>query len=385
MRSSTGIKLLNALIVIAVIVAFAATFLIAMNSFGVVSSLRVGEPSFNSSGSVVEISFPISVSNPGPFAVSDIRVSAELRDEHGGLIASASTQPFSVPAGAGEYQHNLPIRIDLSEIPQERLSALFSQASNLTLVASAGAALAPFVSVSAHLSGGIPWEPPVQDFELGDPVLLGYNSTHILASVPVRFENYAAISVEGEVNVLLVDAGTGSEIGSGYLEVEAPPGSEFTGDLQLSLRLPENATALMLEETTFRCNATLVFSVFGIQVYSVSGPFEIEWDPPVGSPWLGAPSVTPYNSTHSTLSLPFAFTNANELITLDGSARISLMVGPSLVAEGAPVEVHAPPGSTFSCNLEMLVPNWALSEPGTLVLSLDTQFGSASVEVPVNG
>ena len=385
MRLSTGIKLFNALIVLTVVAASAVTFLVAMNAIAVVSSLRVGEPSFNSSGSVVEISFPISVSNSGPFDVSDIRVSADLKDEDGGLIASASSQPFSVPAGARGAQRSVSIRIDLSEIPQERLSALFSQARNLTLSASAGAALVPFISVSAHLSGSIPWEPPVKDFELGEPVLLGYNSTHLVASMPVRFENPSGISVEGSVNFLLVDADTGSEIGSGHLEVEAPPRSEFAGELQFSLRLPENTTALMLEGRTFRCNATLGFKIFGIQVHSVSTPVEMVWDPPVASPYLGSPSVTPYNSTHSVFILPFAFTNANKLITLNGSVKAGLVVGSSLVAECQPVPVHVPPGSGFVCDLEMLVPNWALSVPGTLVLSMDTQLGSTSLEVPVNG
>jgi len=376
---------LNALIVLAVVAAFAVTFLVAMNALGVVSSLRVGEPSFNSSGSVVEISFPISVSNSGPFDVSDIRVSAVLRDEDGGLIASASSQPFSVPAGARGVQRSVSIRIDLSEIPQERLSALFSQARNLTLSGSAGAVLVPFVSVSAHLSGSIPWEPPVKDFELGEPVLLGYNSTHLVASMPVRFENPSGINLEGAANVLFVDADTGSEIGSGHLEVEAPPRSVFAGELQFYLRLPENTTALMLEKMIFRYNATFGFRVFGIQAYSVSTPVEMVWGPPVASPYLGSPSVTPYNSTHSVFILPFAFTNANELITMDGSVRACLIVGASVVAESQTVPVHVPPGSGFVCDLEILVPNWALSVPGSLVLSMDTQLGSASVEVPVNG
>ncbi|MEN3052358.1 MAG: hypothetical protein ABC606_00975 [Candidatus Methanosuratincola petrocarbonis] len=385
MRLSKGIDLLNALIVVTVIAAFTVTFILAINAFSVVSSLRVGEPSVNSSGSVVEISFPISLSNSGPFAVSDIRVSAELRDFDGSLIASASSQPFSVPAGARGEQHYLPIRVDLSEIPQERLSALFSNARNLKLGATAGAALAPFVSVSAHLSGDIPWSPPVKDFELGDPVLLGYNSTHIVGYMPVRFENSADIAVEGTVNALFVDADTGSEIGSGYLEVDAPPRSEFAGELQFTLRLPENASALMLEERTFRCNATFGFRVFGIHAYSVTSPFELAWGPPVGSPYLGSPSVAPYNSTHSLFRLPFGFTNANELVTLDGSARLGLEIGGSLVAESAPVGVHAPPGYAFSGELTMLVPNWALSTPGTLIITMETQFGIASVEVPVNG
>lgn len=385
MRLSTGINLLNVLIVLALIAALTAPSLVVINAFGVLSSIRVGEPSVSSSGSVVEFSVPIGISNSGPFGVSDVRIYGEVRDAGGDLITSISSPPFSVAPGEIGTQRHLQIRINLSDIPQGRLQTLFSQAGNLTLLASLGLSIDPLISISAQASGTIPWEPPVKDFELGEPAVLGYNSTHIFASMPVRFENPSEIAVEGAVEVLFVDLETGSEMGSGYLDVNAPPGSIFEGELHSSFRLPENATALLLEARTYRCNATFGFRLFGIRVYTISSPLELQWSPPVDSPYLGSPSITPYNSTHSRFSLPFGFVNSNSLVTLDGSLSLGLAVGDVLVSESDPVGVHVPPGSGCSCNLTMLVPDWALSVPGALILSLDTPFGSASMEVPING
>lgn len=385
MKLSTGINLLNVLIVLSIITASTVSILLAINAFGVISSIRVGEPSVTSSGSVVEISIPVQISNNGPFGVSGVRVSGELKDASGGLIASVSSPPFSVAAGEKGAQRIMQVRIDFSTIPQERLQALFSQEGNLTLLATAGASLEPFLSLTARASGSVPWVPPIQDFELGSPQLLGYNSTHMSASLPVRFRNPSEISVEGIVNALFLDTETGSVIGSGYLEVNAPPKSWFEGALFSTFSLPENTTALLLEARTYRCNATFGFRVFGNQVYSVSRPFELHWAPPVGSPHFGSPNVVPFNSTHSMLDLPFGFTNTNDLVTLYGSARLGMMVGGSLVSESAPVGISVPPGSACSCNFTLVVPNWALSAPGTIILSMDTQFGIASVEVPING
>ncbi|MDI9609515.1 MAG: hypothetical protein QFX34_04460 [Candidatus Verstraetearchaeota archaeon] len=385
MRLSTGINLLNVLIVLSIVTASTVSILLAINAFGVVSSVRVGEPSVFSSGSVVEVSIPVQISNNGPFGVSGVRVSGELRDASGVIIASLSSPPFSVAAGEKGAHRIMQVRIDFSAIPQERLYTLFSQAGNITLLAKAGASLEPFISISAQASGAVPWVPPIQDFELGSPQLLGYNSTHISASLPVRFRNPSEISVEGSVNALFLDTETGSVIGSGYLEVNAPSNSVFEGTLLSTFSLPENATALLLEARTYRCNATFGFMVFGNQVYSISRPFELHWAPPVGSPYFGSPSVVPHNSTHSMLYLPFGFTNTNELVTLNGSARLGMVVGGSLVSESTPVGISVPPGSAHSCNFALMVPNWALSAPGTIILSMDTQFGSASVEVPING
>lgn len=385
MRISTGVKILNALIVFSVIAAASVTVLLVINALSVVSSIGVGEPSINSSGSVIEFLLPVSLSNRGPFAVSDIRITAEVRGSDGGTIATAASQPFSVPAGTSREQRYLTIMADVSQIPQERLSALFSQAGNLTVVATAGASIAPFVSVSLQASGSIPWEPPVSGFELGDLAILGYNSTHVFASVPVRFENSAGIGIEGTARLRFVDVDTGSEIGYGSLEVHAPPRSEYSGNMQFYFRLPDNATALLFEEIHFRCNATFDFIAFGIQVYSFSDQPDIFWNPPIGSPYVGSPAVLPYNSTHSTIIIPFGFTNKNELVTLDGTVRIGLSVGGSVIAESAPAVVHAPPGSSYSGEASMIVPNWAVSAPGTLVFTLDTEFGSASLEVPING
>ncbi len=385
MRLSTAIKLVNVLIVLALVSAFAVSFLVAINSFGVVSSIRVGEPSATPSESSVEISLPINLSNPGPFAVSGVRIYGELRGVGGDLIASASSTPFSVAAGEIGAQRRLAVRINFSQIPHESLRAIFSQAGNLTLLARAEAVLDPFIHMSAEASGKMPWEPPVRGFQLGDPDLLSHNSTHIFASIPVRFENPSIISVEGSVGVLFVDADSGNEIGSGYMGVSAPPRSVFEGAMQSYFRLPENMTEMLVESRAYRCNATLHFSVFGVDVHSVSIPFELHWDPPVGSPYLGSPSVTPYNSTHSLFSLPFGFTNENGIITLEGSVRMDLAIGGAVVSESDPVLMIVPPGQPFSSSLTMIVPNSALSQPGTIVMSMDTQFGSASLEVPFNG
>lgn len=385
MRLSTGINLLNVLIVLALIASFTASSLLVINSFGVLSSISVGDPSVSSSGPVIELSVPVSISNPGPFALSGIRVSGEVRDAGGDLIVAVSSQPFSVPAGEVGAQRRVELRIDLSEIPQGRLQALLSQANNLTLLASLGANIDPFLSVSVQASGVVPWEPPLKGFELGEPAVLGYNSSHILASMPVRFENPSEIGVEGAIEVLFVDAETGSEMGSGYLEIGAPPRSVFEGELPMAFRLPENTTALLLEARTYRCNATFVFRVFGIEAYTFSTTFELPWEPPISSPYLGSSSVTPYNSTHSLVSMTFSFNNSNSLVTLDGSLSLGLVVGGSLVSESEPVGLHVPSGSHCSCSLTMIVPDWAFSMPGTLVLSVDTTFGSASLEVPVNG
>ncbi|MBC7121193.1 MAG: hypothetical protein H5T33_06445 [Candidatus Methanosuratus sp.] len=384
MKRSIALALINSLIVVFVIAAFGIAFLVAANAFGAAYSIRTGEPLFNSSGPVVQFSVPVSLSNPGPLAVSDISLTATVRGMDGETIAVAPSAPVSVPPGAEDMRFEIPLIINLSEIPGQSLSLLFQESGNLSVEVDAEAGIAPFVRITASVSAEVPWSPPVQDLQIGDPAFLGYNSTHLSASIPVSFRNTGEFVVDGSMNVTILDAETGAPAGAGALGIYAPPQSDFSGDLVFAVRLPENATALLFEDMTFRYNFTLGFDLYGIEVFSETEPVDIEWGALVSNPYLGSPAVSPHNLTFASLAFPIGFENANDFVTLDGSVTVALVINDQTVAESSPVYIHAPPDSSVSTEVVLQVPKWALVASGNLVVTLSTGLWSASLEVPYN-
>lgn len=156
MSRSSLLNAINILMAVLMIAALGTSILLIYNGISVASSIRVGEPSINSSVTEVGLYFPVRVSNSGPFTLSRLRMSASLIGAQGNPLIIAHSPSYDVSPGTVDREIVFPMILNLSEIPGESLSDLLEQRGNLTIQLSAMADLTPLVSVNAVLIVELP-------------------------------------------------------------------------------------------------------------------------------------------------------------------------------------------------------------------------------------
>jgi hypothetical protein len=103
--------------------------------------------------------------------------------------------------------------------------------SDLRIYAVLGMTIAKMIPVEASSNLSVRWGAPLYNFALGQVQYSAYNSTHLIATIPISFENHAFFDVAGNVRVRMYNS-TNRRVGSGEINILVPPGSSYNGSLQ---------------------------------------------------------------------------------------------------------------------------------------------------------
>jgi hypothetical protein len=91
--------------------------------------------------------------------------------------------------------------------------------------------IAKMIPVEASANLSVRWGAPLYNFALGQVQYSAYNSTHLIATVPISFENHAFFDVAGNIRVRMYNS-TNRRVGSGEISILALPNSSYNGSLQ---------------------------------------------------------------------------------------------------------------------------------------------------------
>ena len=352
MKTSTIVKSLNVLIIIAIIIAIGAVAVVAMTIAQSAPYVSLGQVSPNITDTVARIDIPVTIGNRGYLAFTDISARLSLKDSNGTTLVEGSGGPLTIPAGSTST-FVITITIDTAQITPELLQGLMTNSQNLTVNASLGGAIPPMVSLAASASGNFYWGAPFKSLQMGSPTFSTYNSTHLLITTPVSFDNdspYFSISWPGSIRV--VDA-NGQQVGSGTININAPSNTHFQGNLNIYFTIPTTLTeSLLFNDSTLNYDAIVELPSFGMGGFSFSNPVSFDWNAPLNGFALGTPSISYYNSTHFKVSSLISFENHSPFISIDATVQATVYntTSGSQVGAGS-LTIHAPSGTTFSQNL----------------------------------
>ena len=379
---NSAIRLLNVLIIISIMSALGIAVALAATTLRAVPTITVDQPSVSFTESDVKIDIPLSISNPGPLPISDVSLMLSVKDVSDTTIVSGSGGPFRVLAGQTEHLA-FPLILPLSDTPRAILSRLMTSSENLTVTATLQAYVAPLAKLTGRVSTDFPWGAPVDDLHISAPSVAIYNSSHLLVTVPVSFENHSPfVDVDTVLEAETINA-TGHSAGVGSLDIQATRNSAFSQDLSLYLRTPSMSETLFFNDATLNYTINLNATIFGIPT-SASRTIQLGWGAPVKNLHFDPFSAQTHNSTHAIISLPFSLMDNSDYVPLSG--RILGGIHDSNGSEVGAIEPYAlnvDPGHSLSDHLTGFVEN-ALAQ-GELVfrLTFETAYGSFLREVTI--
>jgi hypothetical protein len=387
LKRSRVVLLLNVLIVVAVIAGLLVLAVIALGGVESVSSLSIGTPTTTTSGGVTDIVAPISLANHGYLSFSNVAVDVSVKDASGLQILAGAIGPFTVAPGQTE-KVNATLVLDTARLSSAALQSLATSNQNLTVSASLGASLPPFVGVSGSVTAQVEWKAPISSLNIGQPTFTQYNSTTLEAAVPVSFENqnsFFTITGDGQISVL---NSTGEQVGSGTVSLDVAPNTQFSQSVDLFLDIPQGQfQSLATTDQTLGYTVVLSLPAGGGSDFTLTEPISYDWGAPLKGLSFGTLTTGAYNLTSSTFSTSFAFTDGSAFFNLGGSLSgyITDSSGNS-VGTVSPLSVSASPGQQYSGTVSGFMDTSAVGE-GTYVLhlTLTTTYGTVTLEETVNG
>jgi hypothetical protein len=343
----------------------------------------VDQPSFSFTESDVEIDISLSIGNPGPLPISDVSLMLSVKDGSDATIISGSGGPFKVLAGQTEHLA-FPLILPLSDSSRAILSRLMTGNENLTVTATLLAYVAPLAKLTGRVSADLPWRAPVANLQISTPSVALYNSSHLLVTAPMSFENHSPfVDVDTVLHAEIINA-TGHSAGVGSLDIQAARNSAFSQDLSLYLRTPLRSETLFFNDATLNYTIDLNATIFGVPT-SASRTIQLDWGAPVKNLHFVPFSTQTYNNTHARISLPFSLIDNSDYVPLSG--RILGVIHDSQGSEVGTIEPYAlnvDPGHSLSDHLTGFVELGALGQ-GALVFRLifETAYGSFLREVTI--
>ncbi|MDE1858224.1 MAG: hypothetical protein KGI26_04045 [Thaumarchaeota archaeon] len=348
MRRSRVVLVLNVLILIAAISALAMLALIALGGVSTATTFTAGSPISTTANGVTTISLPVTVTNRGYFALSGIDVKMNVADAAGNRLINGTLGPLTINPGQTS-SFNATLVLDTSKLSPTALHDLATTSQNLTVSATLDANEPPFIAVSGSVSAQLKWGAPVSGLTEGTPTFSQYNSTTIQVVVPVSFNNdnaYYTVSGNGKIAVM---NSSGTQVGSGSVTLNVPPNTSFSQNVDLFVTLPQSQLQSLIT-TDQTLSYTAVFSLpSGGSAFSISQPITYHWGAPLSGLTVGAPQVSPYNSTAFQVSVPVSFTDNSATIAVSTNLNAELFNSTSgaLVGTGT-LAVQAAPGASFS-------------------------------------
>lgn len=375
---------LNALIVISVIAGAAVFGIVGLTALQTVSSLTVGSPTVSLSGGSTQVSIPISLTNGGYLPLSGVMITANVTDSSGNLIIQGAAGPVNVAPGE-KSDLSITAALDPSKLSAAEVRSLLTSSQALAVKVHAESSLPPFVSLTADAVSSLAWGAPVGNLAVGIPTLKLNNATSVGLAVPVSFSNNnSLLSLAGSVAVTVKNL-TGAVVGSGSLQVSAPPHSAYSATAKVSISVPQSqASHLFFNNGTLSYNVEFTLNLSGFS-YSQTQPLKFQWGAPVGNLTVGTFTHSPVNSTAASFSVPISFTDYSSFVSLSG--KISGVLrdqSGNQVGVVDPSSVSVSPGSSFSGVLAGQVSATAASGSSFLLdLTFTSASGTFSVEVTV--
>jgi hypothetical protein len=190
-------------------------------------SFSMGEPqSTLTQDNVMILSLPFTVANKGFYNIGFLSVSTEISDEEGYLIASNSTMMPVVRVGEqATLVHN--VALNVTDFLWRNQNYLFDDALFLVNM-SLGMRIAEVIPVQVSTNVSMPWGAPFYNFSLGMPEPVSFNSTHLLVTVPLSFENHAFFDVASALRVQIYNV-HGSLVSDTQTSVNASQHSSYNG------------------------------------------------------------------------------------------------------------------------------------------------------------
>jgi hypothetical protein len=189
-----------------------------------------GDPQFGvNANNEAFFSLPVSIINRGLYDISVFRIFTQISDNANIAIVNGST---SVPVIKRNDNvtviHNMTVNVD--DLLQADQNYLFND-TDLRIYAVLGMSIAKMIPVEASANLSVRWGAPLYNFALGQVQYSAYNSTHLIATVPISFENHAFFDVAGNIRVRMYNS-TNRRVGSGEISILALPNSSYNGSLQ---------------------------------------------------------------------------------------------------------------------------------------------------------
>lgn len=382
---NSAVRLLNVLIIISIVSALGIAAALAATAVRILPTVSVDQPSLSFTESEVRIDIPLSLSNPGPMPISDVSLMLSVKDGSDTTILSGSGGPFTVSAGRTEHL-TFPLTLPLSDTSRPILSRLLTSSENLTVTATLLAYVPPLAKLTGRAFTDFPWGALVDNLQISTPSVAIYNSSHLLVTVPMSFENHSPfIDVDTVLEAEIINATTGLSAGAGSLHVQAARNSAFSQDLILYLGTPLSSETLFFNDATLNYIINLNATIIGVPT-SASRTIQLAWGAPVKNLSFAPFSAQIVNSTHARISLPFSLENNSDYVALSG--RILGVIHDSQGNEVGSIEPYAlkaDSGHSLSDQLTGFVRPDSLGQ-GVLVLRLtfETAYGSFLREVTVN-
>ncbi len=240
-------------------------------------------------------------------------------------------------------------------------------------------------SLSRNLS--VDWGAPLFGFSEGNSSLSSFNSTDFLITTPVSFENHSPyINLYAPLSAVLENSSSLSQEGTGTINLQVPPGANFSGALQIYTKMPRQyMNTLLFNDENLSYRVLLSSTVAKIPM-SLVQLVQVHWGALVKTPEFGTFSVRYFNSTYSSINIGFNFTNSSPFLALVGNVSGTILdqsgtqVG---TISNQPIGVNE--SSFFSGQLSGFLSLGSASQR-TLILHLvfQTAYGVGVEDVTVN-
>jgi hypothetical protein len=177
-------------------------------------------------------SLPITLLNKGYYNIAAFKVTTEISDVEGTLITRGSTLiPVIRKGEAVTATHNMTI--DADDLLNGHQNLLFND-TELRLNGTVGLKLAEVIPVEASANFTVPWGAPLYNFTLGTPTFSTYNLTHLLALIPISFENHAFFDLTGTIQTSIYNS-SNMLMSKGQTDVNTSQHAHYHENLELYL------------------------------------------------------------------------------------------------------------------------------------------------------
>lgn len=179
-------------------------------------------------------SLPLYIDNRGYCSLKEFSLSTIFSDSEGVEISRANTFVPVIPSGKNvTIFHNFTMSMD--SVLENAEQYLFDD-NNLTASVTAGLTFAELLPAQISTNFTFPWGAPFHNFALGQPSFGRFNSTYSTMSVPMSFENHAALDLEGSIRAELFDS-VGSSLGESQTQFFVPQQTSCNGNLEFYIPL----------------------------------------------------------------------------------------------------------------------------------------------------
>lgn len=239
-----------ALVAAVVLVAFVGTLAYSASQIRPSSTLDTAHEALLANGTLVLGAF-LNISNPGPFPVDPVDVSASVYAPDGTPLANARGANVAIGAGGTTTIH---LRLYFPLEALRSASSILTVSENLTAVSLVNATIGSLVSVVAEYDRNLSWGAPFDALTVTvSAPAPGPNRTTV-ANSTVSFTDQAAFPIAGNLVVTLVATG-GVACGSAPVPAQVLRGAAFSRTVAVPLTAgcdPLGGTAdISLHEPTF--------------------------------------------------------------------------------------------------------------------------------------